>query len=114
MSKQRKESSKPRSNFIDSLSIRLLDAVDVNPSIAIRVILVIGLLIAALMLASHPPSLKSGETDSWWIIAENLAHGLGYSLCMPQYFPFCGPGNQLTATREPAPVLLFALVASMS
>jgi 4-amino-4-deoxy-L-arabinose transferase-like glycosyltransferase len=45
------------------------------------------------------------------MISLNLIHGHGYSLCLTQYFPFCGSDNQMTAMREPVPVLLFALVA---
>jgi hypothetical protein len=62
-------------------------------------------------MLNRPPSLKSGETDSWWMISLNLIHGHGYSLCLKQYFPFCGLSNQVTAMREPLPVLLFALAA---
>lgn len=109
-----KETSKPPSHLLDSLSVRLLNPIDAHPSLAIWAMFVLGLLIATIMLLNNPPSLKSGETDSWWVIAQNVAHGHGYSLCMPQYFPFCGASNQITATREPAPVLLFAFVAWLS
>jgi 4-amino-4-deoxy-L-arabinose transferase-like glycosyltransferase len=90
---------------------RILNLIDVDPFRAVGIILVLGILLSAVVMSNHPPSLKSGETDSWWMIALNLIHGQGYSLCLTQYFPFCGPSNQLTAMREPFPVLLFTLVA---
>jgi hypothetical protein len=55
-----------------------------------------------------------GETDKWWSIALSLAHGHGYSYCDQVYFPFCGPSNQVSASREPAPVLLFAALAAVT
>ena len=73
--------------------------------------MIFGILVSAVIMINDPPSLKYGETDSWWMISLNLIHGHGYSLCLDQYFPFCGPSNQATAMREPVPVLLFALVA---
>ena len=87
------------------------DLIDNHPFQVIGMILILGVLFSVIVMASHPPSLKSGETDSWWTIALNLKHGHGYSLCLTQYFPFCGPSNQVTAMREPVPVFLFAMAA---
>jgi hypothetical protein len=42
-----------------------------------------------------------------WMIANHLIQGQGYSACASAYFPFCGSGNQITAMREPVPVLMF-------
>lgn len=41
------------------------------------------------------------------MVATNVAEGRGYTFCNP-YFPFCGPGNEVTAAVEPVPVLLYA------
>ena len=90
---------------------QLLDLMNLYPFVALGIILFLGILLSIVSIANHPPSLKSGETDSWWMIALNLIHGHGYSLCLTQYFPFCGPTNQMTAMREPVPVFLFAAVA---
>ena len=65
-------------------------------------------------IGSHPPDLDSGETSHWWPIVLNVAQGRGYCGCFPEYFPFCGPANQVTAAREPVPVLLFAAVARLT
>jgi hypothetical protein len=54
------------------------------------------------------------NAQEWWEPALNVSHGLGYIGCIPDYFPFCGPANQMTAAREPAPVLLIAMVASLT
>jgi 4-amino-4-deoxy-L-arabinose transferase-like glycosyltransferase len=90
---------------------RMLSLIDAHPVRAVGFILILGILLATISMINRPPSLQAGETDSWWVIALNLIHGHGYSLCMTQYFPFCGPSNQVTATREPVPVLLFAVAA---
>src|SRR5689334_1909369 len=89
----------------------ILDRIDLYPFRVVGALLVLGILLSIIVMSTHPPSLSSGETDSWWRIALNLAHGHGYSLCLTNYFPFCGPSDQVTAAREPVPVLLFAAVA---
>jgi len=86
-----------------------------NKSIAHKLLLasLAALTLSALMLALHPESLKM-QRDNWWTISVNLIDGQGYSDCTQAYFPFCGPLNQTTASREPAPVLLFAIIARLS
>jgi len=97
--------------FNDPTHVRILHLMDVQPFRVLVAILILGILISVIVIASHPATMKSGETDSWWAIILNLIQGHGYSLCLPQYFPFCGSSNQVTAMREPAPVFLFALAA---
>jgi asparagine N-glycosylation enzyme membrane subunit Stt3 len=53
-------------------------------------------------------------SDFWSQITLNVAHGQGYVGCRQSYFPFCGPDNQVTAAREPLPVLLFAALAKLT
>lgn len=102
---------KQSKGFIRKMLGRLPQLIAIYPLGAVEIIFLLGILISAAVMINHPPSLKYGETDSWWMISLNLIHGQGYSLCLDQYFPFCGPSNQATAMREPVPVLLFALVA---
>ena len=85
-----------------------------HPLRVLALILLFALVVDAGWLWTHPPSLDSGETSHWWPIVVNVAQGRGYSGCFPEYFPFCGPANQVTAAREPVPVLLFAAVASLT
>src|SRR5262245_7932866 len=85
--------------------------INLHPFAALGIILCLGVLLSIVSTVNHPLSLQSGETNSWWMIALNLIHGHGYSLCLTQYFPFCGPANQVTAMREPVPVFLFAIAA---
>ncbi|HLO32892.1 MAG TPA: glycosyltransferase family 39 protein [Anaerolineales bacterium] len=94
---------------------RGLTLIDAYPLYGLALILVLAITVSvALNLAHLPPAANAGENDTWWAIALNLIHGHGYSLCLTSYFPFCGPANQVTAAREPLPVLLFAGVAFLS
>lgn len=94
------------------LTVEKFDSlVSTRPLLILGIILVIISFRALLLVAKSPPALTSGETDSWWAISLNLIHGDGYSLCLSKYFPFCSTENQLTAMREPVPVLFFAVVA---
>jgi hypothetical protein len=61
-----------------------------------------------------PPTVDSGETMHWWPIVTNLVAGLGYSDCPRDFFPFCTAANQVTASREPLPILVFWGVARLS
>ncbi len=70
------------------------------------VVLAISAILAVLAYYSSKPAFPS--TNGTWVIAVNLANGRGYTACVRSYFPFCGPTNQVTAMREPIPVLLMA------
>ena len=84
---------------------------------AITVLVLIACLALALNIVSiinQPPTMNSGETSHWWPLILNLIHDRGYAMCEPEYFPFCSPSNQLTASREPVPVFIFAAVALLA
>ncbi len=94
---------------------RWLNLIDAHPIRVLLAILALAIVLSIVVnLESLPPAPNAGENDSWWTIALNVAHGQGYNLCLTRYFPFCGPSNQVTAAREPLPVLLFAGVAFLS
>lgn len=112
-------SKRERSGKVQTSAPNLLDRwltfVDSHPLRVLALILLLGIFLSVTVnMESLPPALNAGENDTWWSIALNLAHGQGYSLCLTRYFPFCGPSNQVTAAREPLPVLLFAGVARLS
>jgi len=88
--------------------------IESRPLQVLALLLLLALVVDAGWLWSHPPSVDSGETSHWWPIVVNVAQGRGYSGCFPEYFPFCGPANQVTAAREPVPVLLFAAVERLT
>jgi hypothetical protein len=90
---------------------RLLRSAQEHPAPALFAIMALGLILGSARLYAHPPSFDFNWENRWWQIAVNVARGEGYIACKPTYFPFCGPENQVTAMREPLPVLLFALVA---
>ncbi|MBL8003148.1 MAG: glycosyltransferase family 39 protein [Flavobacteriales bacterium] len=82
-----------------------------SPARSLLLILSIALVLAGARLASNPPTLHEDQTDNWWPVALNVLHGNGFRHCLPLYFPACGPGNDLSAMREPLPVLVYAGLA---
>jgi 4-amino-4-deoxy-L-arabinose transferase-like glycosyltransferase len=82
-----------------------------HPALVLLSILLFALVLGAIKLRIDPPSPEFNWENRWWQIALHVTRGEGYVSCKPDYFPFCGPGNQVTAMREPLPVLFFALVA---
>lgn len=57
--------------------------------------------------------LLPNYTGMSWDTATLLTSGEGYSFLDQAYFPFAGPGNKVSAAREPVPVLLFAAVQTI-
>jgi 4-amino-4-deoxy-L-arabinose transferase-like glycosyltransferase len=113
-SSQRERSEKARRSTPGFLE-RWLRVIDAHPLRLLLAILVLAIILSLVVnLESLPPAPNAGANDSWWAIALNVVHGQGYSLCLTRYFPFCGPSSQVTAAREPLPVLLFAGVAFLS
>lgn len=93
---------------------RLRAWVDTHPMQVLILIMLITLVLGMAKLWLDPPSFEFNWENRWWQIALNVARGDGYVACKSNYFPFCGPTNQVTAMREPLPVLLFALVALLT
>ena len=85
--------------------------IDRHPALVLVSILFLALVLGIIKLQIDPPSPEFNWENRWWQIALNVARGDGYISCKPNYFPFCGPDNQVTAMREPLPVLAFALIA---
>ena len=77
-------------------------------------ILALGLAIGIVRLVQVPPEFGKGQTDNYWPMANSLLDGQGLRLCYPLYFPTCSEENNVTAMREPLPVLLFAGVAAIT
>jgi hypothetical protein len=88
--------------------------VDRNSAAILLLVLLFALALGVVKLWIDRPSFDYNWENRWWQIALNVARGEGYVACKPLYFPFCGPTNQVTAMREPLPVLLFALVARLT
>jgi hypothetical protein len=90
--------------------------IDLHPLRTLGLILLLALSFNAARLWTWPPTLQTGDAAQWWEIASHVGQGLGFVGCdtLKSYFPFCGPANQVTAAREPAPVLLIALVAGLT
>lgn len=49
------------------------------------------------------------NSSGFWQIINNLISGKGYTTCYEEYFPFCGPDNQVTAMREPVPAFVLSI-----
>lgn len=88
--------------------------IEKHPAQALLSILFFALVLGVIKLRIDPPSPEFNWENRWWQIAIHLSRGEGYISCKPNYFPFCGPGNQVTAMREPLPVLVFALIAHLT
>ncbi len=77
-------------------------------------ILAVGLVIGIVRLIQVPPEPGKGQTDNYWPMAMSVLDGDGFRLCYPLYFPTCSETNNVSAMREPLPVLLFAAVAAVT
>lgn len=77
-------------------------------------LVVCALVLGLATIVLFPPNRDQGGTDNWWPIVLNLSHGQGFTSCQQQYFPFCENTHQETASREPFPILLYALLARIS
>lgn len=93
---------------------RMIAALEASPARTLVLILVLSLCFTVPRLWLRPISLTDGDTATWWPVVDNVAHGRGYTECIPSYFPYCSPTNNVSAAREPAPVLLFAGVARLT
>jgi dolichyl-phosphate-mannose-protein mannosyltransferase len=86
---------------------------DRNSRFALMLILLLALVPGVVTLWRLEPGMWKTNV-LWSQIALNVANGQGYVSCDQDYFPFCGPTNQVTAAREPLPVLLFAALARVT
>jgi 4-amino-4-deoxy-L-arabinose transferase-like glycosyltransferase len=88
--------------------------IDIHPAWVLLSIVLFVLILGAVKLRIDPPSPEFNWENRWWQIALHVTRGEGYISCKPNYFPFCGPRNQVTAMREPLPVLAFAAIAFLT
>jgi 4-amino-4-deoxy-L-arabinose transferase-like glycosyltransferase len=88
--------------------------IDQHPRQILLTLLAVTLILGLIKLRIDPPSPEFNWDNRWWQIALHLVRGEGYIACQPVYFPFCGPTNQVTAMREPLPVLVYALTALLT
>ncbi len=101
-------------NAIALVLARVLTWTDLHPLRALALILILAATLNAAKLQINPPNLDMGDAAQWWQLALSVAHGDGYVMCYPTYFPFCGPANQNTSARDPAPVLLYAWLSRLT
>jgi hypothetical protein len=85
-----------------------------NPQLALGLMVLLAAVLAVIKLGLDRPSFEFNWENRWWQIALNVSRGEGYVACKEIYFPFCGPDNQVTAMREPLPVLLYAAIARLT
>jgi len=83
------------------------------PHRSLGAIVLLALLLASARLSTNPPTLQDDQIDNWWPVALSVLNGDGFRSCLPLYFPYCGPGNDLSAMREPLPVLVCAGLAGL-
>lgn len=85
-----------------------------NANHILMVLIALAALLGLAAIILFPPGKAQGGTDNWWPIVLNVAHGEGYKACQRDYFPFCEHALQESASREPLPILLYALIAKMT
>lgn len=96
---------------IRQIPAQVLAWTDKHPLSALALISVVALLLNIVFTYAYPPSIPAERS---LFVARNVAHGRGYVDCSRVYFPFCGPGNEVTASKEPLPVLIFAAVSALT
>jgi hypothetical protein len=101
--------------WLAALGVRI----DSHPYIILGLIASLALVINVISLILRPPTTELGQpqlgqTYRWWPLILNLINGRGYLLCIQSYFPFCGPGNEITASLEPVPVFFFGGIALLT
>ncbi len=100
-------SAAPQTPNVSNIWQSIFALVDSHPRLILALIILAALVFNLSRIWLEPPSAVSGETDHWWPLVENVAAGKGFAGCWTEYFPFCSDTNQISAQREPAPVLLF-------
>ena len=78
-----------------------------HPQLILALITMLGMILMLRAQRGHFVIMQSLPADPW-TIAAHVYQGKGYTACDTNYLPFCPNGNQLTAMREPVPVLMFA------
>jgi 4-amino-4-deoxy-L-arabinose transferase-like glycosyltransferase len=104
----------PNAGSLQSGGAHLIGWAERRPALALLLIVLVALILGLVHLWLHPPSYHFNWENRWWQIAVHVARGDGYVACKTIYFPFCGPGNEVTAMREPLPTLLLAFVARIT
>ena len=88
-----------------NLSYKLWASLESKTNLWLALILLISLGLRLIL----PAGVTGSEGRSrWYRIAERVAEGRGFTLCWPEYFPFCSDDNEQTATAEPVPILVYA------
>lgn len=72
------------------------------------------ILLDLVVILARPLDLTEGGSSTWWMITKNLENGNGYKACDEAYVPNCMLTDQTTAIREPLPVLIYALLGTMT
>lgn len=97
-------------NWITDSLIKIDGYLRQRPTAVLLLILLLssGLRVGTLLLRDVPAASTRRQ-----VMAEELLQS-GQLVYCGEYFPFCGPDNQLTASVEPLPVLLFAGLMRLS
>ncbi|NJC98814.1 MAG: glycosyltransferase family 39 protein, partial [Anaerolineae bacterium] len=72
------------------------------------------ILLDLVVILARPLDLTEVGSSTWWMITKNLENGNGYKACEEAYVPNCMLTDQTTAIREPLPVLIYALLGTMT
>ncbi len=95
-----------RKQFVDFLSSRYLFVLGLLTACAI--------LLDVAVIAARPLDIHDGGNITWWKIIHSVENGRGFKACDESYVPNCMLTNQVTAMREPLPVLAYAVVSELT
>jgi 4-amino-4-deoxy-L-arabinose transferase-like glycosyltransferase len=73
------------------------------------------ILLYVIVITIHPLDLTAGSKDVTWIsIIRSVENGKDFRACDESYFPNCAITNQISAMREPLPILVYAVLSKLT
>lgn len=92
-----------------------LDVISAKPAIIMFFLSIVVISLYWVIVFMKPLDLIRDSKDRTWIeLVDNVEDGRGYKACPTSYIPNCTLTNQLTAIREPVPVLLFSVYIALT
>jgi len=72
-------------------------------------------LLYSMAITIHPLDFTEGSKDATWTnVIRNVENGKGFKSCDESYIPNCAITNQVSAMREPLPILVYAALSKLT